>query len=216
MTFRWQLGVYDRQTGENFRMSDELGSAMRPVLSPDGRWLVYATRWDAQTGLRVRDLKSGDDSWLIYPVTRDDQESASTRDLMPGSSFTPDSKALITSFDGGIWRVDVPSGEATPIPFTAKVEQKLGPKVQFEYPVDEGPVRAQQIRYPRLSPDGKRARVHGARSAVGHGLPERQAAPRQHTRGSANISRPGRPTAATIAYVTWSDARRRTRLPRRG
>ncbi|HEU4689520.1 MAG TPA: hypothetical protein VFS23_14200, partial [Vicinamibacterales bacterium] len=35
MNFRWQLGVYDRQTGENFRMSDELGSAMRPVLSPD-------------------------------------------------------------------------------------------------------------------------------------------------------------------------------------
>ncbi len=27
--------------------------AMRPVLSPDGRWLVYATRWDAQTGLRA-------------------------------------------------------------------------------------------------------------------------------------------------------------------
>ena len=50
-------------------MSDELGSAMRPVLSPDGRWLVYATRWDAQTGLRVRDLQSGDDSWLLYPVT---------------------------------------------------------------------------------------------------------------------------------------------------
>ena len=156
MNFRWQLGVYDRQTGENFRMSDELGSAMRPVLSPDGRWLVYATRWDAQTGLRVRDLKSGDDAWLIYPVTRDDQESASTRDLMPGSSFTPDSKALITSFDGGIWRVEVPSGEATRIPFTARVEQRLGPKVQFEYPVDQGPVRAQQIRFPRLSPDGKR------------------------------------------------------------
>ena len=156
MNFRWQLGVYDRQTGENFRMSDELGSAMRPVLSPDGRWLVYATRWDAQTGLRVRDLKSGDDSWLIYPVTRDDQESASTRDLMPGSSFTPDSKALITSFDGGIWRVDVPSGEATRIPFTARVEQRLGPKVQFDYSVDQGPVRAQQIRFPRLSPDGKR------------------------------------------------------------
>jgi tricorn protease-like protein len=26
MNFRWQLGVYDRRTGENFRMSDELGA----------------------------------------------------------------------------------------------------------------------------------------------------------------------------------------------
>ena len=70
--------------------------------------------------MRIRDLKTGDDAWLIYPVTQDDHELLSTRDLMPGSSFTPDSKALITAFGGGIWRVDVPSGEATAIPFTTR------------------------------------------------------------------------------------------------
>jgi Tol biopolymer transport system component len=204
MNFRWQLGVYDRQTGENFRMSDELGSAMRPVLSPDGRWLVYATRWDAQTGLRVRDLRSGDDSWLIYPVTRDDQESASTRDLMPGSSFTPDSKALITSFDGGIWRVEVPSGEATKIPFTARVEQKLGPKVQFEYPVDQGPVRAQQIRFPRLSPDGKRLAFTALDRLWIMDYPNGK--PRRVSTTDAGEHQPAwSPDGQFVAYVTWSD-----------
>ena len=204
MNFRWQLGVYDRQTGENFRMSDELGSAMRPVLSPDGRWLVYATRWDAQTGLRVRDLRSGDDSWLIYPVTRDDQESASTRDLMPGSSFTPDSKALITSFDGGIWRVDVPSGEATKIPFTARVEQKLGPKVQFEYPVDQGPVRAQQIRFPRLSPDGKRLAFTALDRLWIMDYPNGK--PRRVSTTDTGEHQPAwSPDGKFVAYVTWSD-----------
>ena len=64
-SFRWQLSMYDRKTGENLRMSDERGSAMRPVLSPDGHWLVYASRWESQTGLRIRDLKTGDDAWLI-------------------------------------------------------------------------------------------------------------------------------------------------------
>ena len=204
LNFRWQLGVYDRQTGENFRMSDELGSAMRPVLSPDGRWLVYATRWDAQTGLRVRDLKSGDDSWLIYPVTRDDQESASTRDLMPGSSFTPDSSALITSFDGGIWRVAVPSGEATAIPFTAKIEQKLGPKLQFDYPVDEGPVRAQQIRHPRLSPDGKRLAFTALDRIWVMDYPNGRA--RRISTTEAGEHHPAwSPDGRYIAYVTWSD-----------
>jgi len=204
MNFRWQLGVYDRQTGENFRMSDELGSAMRPVLSPDGRWLVYATRWDAQTGLRVRDLKSGDDSWLIYPVTRDDQESASTRDLMPGSSFTPDSKALITSFDGGIWRVDVPSGEATKIPFTARVEQRLGPKVQFEYAVDQGPVRAQQIRFPRLSPDGKRLAFTALDRLWIMDYPSGKA--RRISTTDAGEHQPAwSPDGKFLTYVTWSD-----------
>jgi Tol biopolymer transport system component len=205
MNFRWQLGVYDRHTGENFRMSDELGSAMRPVLSPDGRWLVYATRWDAQTGLRVRDLKSGDDSWLIYPVTRDDQESASTRDLMPGSSFTPDSKALVTSFDGKIWRVDVPSGEATPIPFTAKVEQKLGPKVHFDYPVEDGPVRARQIRYPRLSPDGTKLAFTALDRLWVMDYPKGQA--RRVSSIDAGEHQPTwSPDSRTIVYVSWSDA----------
>lgn len=118
--FLWQLSVYDRQTGERFGMTDDAGSAMRPVLSPDGRWLVYGTRWDSQTGLRIRDLKNGDDTWLIYPVAGDAVEPAGAHDLMPGSSFTPDSKALITSFGGRIWRVEVPSGEATAIPFIVR------------------------------------------------------------------------------------------------
>ena len=205
MNFRWQLGVYDRHTGENFRMSDELGSAMRPVLSPDGRWLVYATRWDAQTGLRVRDLKSGDDSWLIYPVTRDDQESASTRDLMPGSSFTPDSKALITSFDGKIWRVDVPSGEATAIPFTAKVEQKLGPKVHFEYPIDAGPVRAQQIRYPRLSPDGTKLAFTALDRLWVMDYPSGKAH-RVSSMDAGEHQPAWSPDGKSIAFVSWSDA----------
>jgi Tol biopolymer transport system component len=205
LNFRWQLGMYDRQTGENFRMSDELGSAMRPVLSPDGRWLVYATRWDAQTGLRVRDLKSGDDSWLIYPVTRDDQESLATRDLMPGSSFTPDSTALITSIDGGIWRVAVPSGEATPIPFTAKVEQQLGPKLQFDYPIEEGPVRAQQIRHPRLSPDGKRLAFTALDRVWVMDYPSGR--PRRISSAGAGEHHPAwSPDGRYLAYVTWSDA----------
>ena len=50
----------------------------------------------------------------------------------------------------------MPSGEATPIPFNAHVEEKIGPRIRFEYPVEQDPVRAQQIRYPVLSPDGAR------------------------------------------------------------
>jgi imidazolonepropionase-like amidohydrolase/Tol biopolymer transport system component len=204
MTFRWQLGMYDRRTGENFRMSDELGSGMRPALSPDGRWLVYATRWDAQTGLRVRDLRSGDDSWLLYPVQRDDQESLGTRDLMPGSAFTSDSNALITSFDGKIWRVEVPSGETRPIPFNARVDLKLGPKIQFDYTVDEGPVRARQIRSPRLSPDGRRlaftALEHVYVMDYPNGTPARVSAMdagEHHPTWS--------PDGRYVTYVTWSD-----------
>src|SRR5205814_357766 len=152
----WELAIYDRQTGKVFNQTDLYGSAMRPVLSPDGTWLVHAPRHDAETGLRLRNLSSGDERWLVYPVQRDDQESRFTRDLMPGSSFTPDSKALVVSYGGKIWRVEVPSGQASPIPFTAKVHQDLGPLVRFETRVDTGDVLVKQIRDASPSPDGKR------------------------------------------------------------
>src|SRR5882762_7752197 len=141
----WELSVYDRQTGKLFGQTDLFGSAMRPVLSPDGKWLVYATRYDTKTGLRLRDLQTGDEKWLAYPVTRDDAESRFTRDVYPGSAFTPDSKAIITSYGGKIWRVDVPTGQATNIPFTAKVSQDLGPLVRFDTRVDTAPMLVREI-----------------------------------------------------------------------
>src|SRR5918998_2624033 len=110
---QWQLATYDRETGTIVVQSDIYGSSMRPVLSPDGRWLVYATRHDGETGLRLRDLASGSERWLRWPVQRDDQESRYTRDVMAGSAFTQDSRAVITSDGGKIWRSDVPGGRAT-------------------------------------------------------------------------------------------------------
>ena len=204
MNFRWQIAVYDRHTGEHYRQSDELGSAMRPVLSPDGRWLVYATRWDAQTGLRLRDMKSGDDAWLVYPVQRDDQESASTRDLMPGASFTPDSTALVTSFDGKLWKVAVPSGEATPVPFKANVDLKIGPKVAFEYAIDQGPVRARQIRYARLSPDGRKLAFTALERVYVMEYP-RGTPRRVSTLNVAEHHPTWSPDGRHLAFVTWSD-----------
>ncbi len=64
----WELAIYDRVEGKVFPQTDTYGSAMRPVLSPDGHWLVYGTRFDAQTGLRLRDLRTGDERWLAWPV----------------------------------------------------------------------------------------------------------------------------------------------------
>lgn len=204
MNFRWQISKYDRLTGEVFRQSDELGSGMRPVLSPDGRWLVYATRWDARTGYRVRDLQTGDDRWLLYPVQRDDQESAASRDLMPGASFTPDSQALVTSFDGRVWRVAVPSGDVSPIPFTAEVDLPLGPEVSFEYEVEQGPVRAQQIRFARLSPDGRRLAFTAFNRLYVMDYPS--GTPRRVSTMDTGEHQPAwSPDSQSIAYVTWSD-----------
>ena len=46
-----QLAMFDRETGLVTPMSDRYGSAFRPALSPDGRFLAYGTRHDAETGI---------------------------------------------------------------------------------------------------------------------------------------------------------------------
>lgn len=199
---QWQLAILDRQTGQIFPQTDVYGSAMRPALSPDGRWLVYAVRHDAETGLRLRDLESGDERWLKYPVQRDDQESRFTRDLMPGSAFTPDSRAFVTTWGGRLWRVELAGGAATEIPFTASVRLDLGPLVRFETPVDTGDILLRQVRDPELSPDGTRL-VFSALDRLyllqlPNGKPRRLTSDtvlEQHPRWS--------PDGKQIAYVTW-------------
>jgi hypothetical protein len=150
--------MLDRETGRVHLRTHEHEGAFRPVASPDGRWLVYATRYDAREALKAIDLETGEDRWLRMDVQRDDSQGGGSRDrdVYPGSAFTPDSSAIITSYDGRIWRVAVPSGEATEIPFTANVEQELGPLVKFEYPIDDDELTVSQIRGARPSPDGTR------------------------------------------------------------
>ena len=89
---QYEIAVYDRRTGKRTVMTDRVGSAFRPTISPDGKWMVYGTRLDAKTGLILRNQETGQERWLAYPVQRDDQESVAPLDVLPGMSFTPDGK----------------------------------------------------------------------------------------------------------------------------
>jgi imidazolonepropionase-like amidohydrolase/Tol biopolymer transport system component len=154
----YQIALLDRETGRLHMRTHEHEGAFRPLASPDGKWLMYATRYDARQALKLLDLSTGEDRWLKMDVQRDDSEGggARDRDVYPASAFTPDSSAVITSYGGKIWRVAVPSGEATEIPFTAQVDQQLGPLVKFDYPIDDDKLTVSQIRGTRPSPDGRR------------------------------------------------------------
>lgn len=203
--FGFQIAIYDREVGKIFPLTGEVGGGVRPALSPDGKWLVYASRHDAQTGYRVRNLDSGEENWLAYPVQRDDQESRFTRDFMPGYSFTPDSKAIITSFSGKIYRVTVPAGESAEIPFIVKVDLDLGPKVHFETRVEDGPVQARQIRYGVISPDGSKLAF-----TVLDKLYVRDLITGMNTRRASEVNAgqfapTWSPDSKWIAFVTWSE-----------
>jgi Tol biopolymer transport system component len=197
-----QITRHDRITGDDDTVTDAHGSAMRPVISPDGSLLVYATRYETETGFRIRDLKNGEERWLKYPVQRDDQESLFTRDFLPSYCFTPDGKELIAAWGGKIHRIAVADGKDTEIGFTAKVSRDLGPDLNLAMRVEEGSVQARLIQQPALSPDGKRLVFSVLTHLYMMDLPS--GSPHRVTTGDQREFQPAwSPDGQWLAYVTW-------------
>ncbi|MFC6645072.1 amidohydrolase family protein [Granulicella cerasi] len=198
----WQIVRRDTTNGIEDVVTNEYGSAIRPRISPDGKWLVYGTRWNAKSGLRARELSTGAEHWLAYPIDRDEQEGLGTRDQLPGYAFTPDSSAVLVSYGGHLHHVDVLTGKETAIPFTAEVNQQLGPLSHSEHRVETGPVVARIASDARLSPDGKQVAFSALGSIfvadVNTGKPHRLTQS-QDAEFEPAWSADGR----TLAYVTW-------------
>lgn len=153
---QYQIATFDRETGDITTQASRYGSTFRATPSNNGKWLVYGTRHDEHTGLVIRDLKTGSEKWLAYPVQHDDQESRASRDVLPGMSFTPDDKFVVTSYGGKIWKVPTEGGDAIEIPFNVNGSIELGPELDFEYPIsDSNEFTITQIRDAVPSPDGK-------------------------------------------------------------
>ncbi len=200
----YQLVEYDRETGTSSTRESRWGSAFRPTLSPDGKWLVYGTRHVDETRLRIRDLRTGDERWLVYPIQRDDQESRATLDVLPGMAFTPDSKELITTWDGKLWRVPIAGGAAREIPFTAEVVQAMGPAVHFTYPIaDSATFIVKQIRDAVPSPDGRRLAFVALDRVYVMDWPG--GTPRRVTTMDVGEFQPAwSPDGTQLTYATWS------------
>ncbi|HET9401703.1 MAG TPA: amidohydrolase family protein [Candidatus Acidoferrales bacterium] len=208
----WQIARHDRVTGDDDTLTQVHGSAIRPLISPDGGKLIYGTRYETKTGLRLRDLNTGEDHWLKYPIQKDDQESRFTRDLLPGYAFLPGGKEIIMAWDGKFHRLNIESGADAVIPFTAQISEDLGPDLHIKNKIDEGPVRARIIQDVSQSPDGKRILFSALTHLYSMDLPDgpcRDAcsgSPRRITRGNSREFQPTwSPDGRWIAYVSWEN-----------
>ncbi|MBL8269851.1 amidohydrolase family protein [Steroidobacter sp.] len=203
----WQIVRLDRITGRIDPWIRRLGGSLRPTLSPDGRYLTYVTRYAERTAVNLVELASGEERTLLTDIDRDEQEGwAPMRDLASGAAFTPDSSALIVSFQGKIWRVAIASGAKTQIPFKAAVDVGVTPQSKHEYSIADDAVTARRIEQPSYSPDGRAV----AFSALGRIWIQQnadgQSAPRRLSAEHDNAFFPAwSPDGRYIAYVTWDD-----------
>ncbi|MBK8245798.1 MAG: PD40 domain-containing protein [Gemmatimonadetes bacterium] len=202
---QYQLGVYDRETGKSSTMSTRQGSAFRPTLSPDGKHLVFASRHEIKTGLRIRNLETQAEDWLAFPVQRDDIESRAPLDAYPGFSLHPDSRAVIVTYGGEIWRVPVDKSAPTKIPFSAKVDLELGPEVKFSYRVDtSATLTAKQVRDLSPSPDGRQLAFSALDRVYVMDWPN--GTPRRVSNADVGEFGPTwSPDGRSLAWTTWND-----------
>src|SRR5262249_13194663 len=130
-------------------------------------------------------------------------------------AWLKDNSAILTSYDGKIWKIDASSGKATMIPFTADVEQYMGPLSRFRYPITDT-FTVRQIRDAQPSPDLKQLAftaldklyltdpggggVQLAASGVG-------AAPRRVTTATHVVehSPTWSPDGRYVVFATWTD-----------
>ncbi|WP_169315704.1 amidohydrolase family protein [Haliscomenobacter hydrossis] len=202
---QYQLATFDRETGQVETRTERIGSAFAPTLSADGNWLVYGTRFNEQTGLVKRNIQTGEEAWLAYPVQRDEQESIAPLGVYPALSFTPDSKFVIASYGGKIWKLPIDGGAAVNVPFEVDVELEMGPAVKFDFPIsNDKTMIANQIRDPKISPDGSKLTFTVLNRLYVMDYPN--GSPRRLTNANHTEAMPiWSPDGASIAYVTWEN-----------
>ena len=150
---QYQISTYDRETGDIKRETSRFGSAFSPTLSPNGKSLVYGTRYEDKTALRIRELSTGNEKWLAFPIQKDDQESQASMGVLPNMTFTPDSKYLLLSYGGKINKIDVQEGISYEIPFEIDEKIAVGPELKFDYKIsDDKKMVVNQIRNATVSP----------------------------------------------------------------
>jgi len=178
--------------------------AMKPMLSPDGRTLVYGTVREGRTGLKTRDLTTGAERWLAYPVDRHQLEARASRDVLPNSVFSPDGRWLYAAYGGQLHRHGVHDGSNTVIPFTADVTLEVVPTIRVAHRVDTGAVRTHRVQQLSRAVDGRLAFSALGRIWIADSLGR---SPRRLT-GTARAREfmpAWSPDGRWIAYVTWDE-----------
>jgi Tol biopolymer transport system component/imidazolonepropionase-like amidohydrolase len=195
----------DTRDGEIVDLIRSPGGAVRPQPSPDGRQLAFVKRLRDKSVLHLFDLESGQTRPLWDGLSRDQQEAWAIFGPYANYGWLPDSSALVVWAQGGLWRVDAGSGEASAIPFEAEVEQQVAEPLRFEQKLAAGRFAPKMIRDVATAPDGSSVVFHAVGNLWTRTLP--RGTPQRLTDDALNYEYQPSFSAdgSKLLYTRWND-----------
>jgi len=205
-----EKGIYkikrlELETGEVKVVVSGKGGAIRPTLSPDGRYLAFISRDDFQSNLYLYNLKSGEQTKIYDGLERDMQETWAIHGVYPTMAWTPDSDGLVFWAGGKINQLSLDSKKTKVIDFHVKTEKKIQTAVRFSQDLDNKYFDTKMLRDIEVSPNGKVAVFesmgHIYTKSLPNGKPKRLTKQKSQFELNPSFSRDGK----KIVYVTWDD-----------
>jgi len=197
----------DRNTGKIETIAGGTGGAIRPELSPDGKYLAFVRRVRLKSELYIQDLQTGEE-WSVYDnLTHDMQEAWAIFGPYPNFAWTPDSKNIVFYAQGKFKKLEVSTQYVSDIPFEATVNQTIAEALHFEQKVFSEEFDVKMIRQLTTSPDGKMVAFNAAGYIYLKEMPNGK--PIRISNGMEFEFEPEfSPDGKKLIYVSWKDESR--------
>ena len=209
-----EKGIYkikrlELATGEIKVIVSGKGGAIRPVPSPDGKYLAYISRDDFQPNLYLFDLTSGEERKIYSGLDRDMQETWAIHGVYPNMAWLPNSQGMVFWSGGNINKLDISSGKSSVIPFQVSTEKKIQTALRFQQNIEQDVFDVKMLRDVEISPNGKQVvfesqghiYVQGIADGKAIGQAKRLTSQKDHFELNPSFSRDGK----KIVYATWND-----------
>lgn len=198
---------YDLAAGASAPLHGGIGGAVRPLMSPDSRWLAYISRQKFTTALMVKNTQDGEERVLADSLDIDLQELWSNSGYYPAYDWTPDSKSIVFWAGGKLRRVALDTGRVRIIPFKVEATKRVASPPRNRSGLQGNPFPVKALRWVEVSPAGDRVAYQALGKIYIKALPD--GAPRRLTTQEQNMEAfpTFSPDGKWIVHTTWHDER---------
>ncbi len=182
------------------------GGTTSPQISPDGKHVAFIRRVKAETVVFRYDMDTHIQTPVFAGLSRDLQADYIAQEhYYPAYDWFPDNKHIAIWSQGALIKVNMETGETTPIPFHVNAKHTINPSIRAKLDVNRDNVNVRTIRQWTPAPKGERVIFHAIGSlwlldGAGATVPKRLT-----TFTGTEFEPSWSDDGSMLAYVAWDD-----------